>query len=179
MPLAWRSTSTRCHLTFSAVQALFQAGFGGGSFALLITVELGSAALWNREAVPKGRSLHKFGGCLGKQKIQQAYIPKEVGMLRNTEPNVYQWNSYQDYYKEKISIWKAEGLSKWGEWESLHHDRSNMERKLGALKKKNSEELLVKDVLIDSKFCKPTERWKPLGNWQGCLVAKDLLETRS
>lgn len=50
--LPWHSTSTRCPLIFSAAQALIQAGFGGGSSVLLITAELGSAALWDKEAVP-------------------------------------------------------------------------------------------------------------------------------
>lgn len=65
--LPWHSTSTRWHLIFSATHALVLAGVGGGSSVLLITVQLDSAAWWDREAVLDGRSLHKFGVCLGEQ----------------------------------------------------------------------------------------------------------------
>lgn len=48
-------------LIFSAVQVLVQAGFGGGSPVPAVTVELGSAVLWDREAAPEGRILHNLG----------------------------------------------------------------------------------------------------------------------
>lgn len=84
------------HLVFSTAQVLGQADFGGGSPAVAITVELGWAVLWDREAVPEGRSLHNLGGCLEKQTenstkpVLEAYIPKEIDILINTEPDVYQ-----------------------------------------------------------------------------------------
>lgn len=87
--LPWHCTSTRCHLIFSVAHALVQAGFGGGSSVLLITVELGSASLWERKQSQKEEAYINLGAVFeNKQKIQQAYIPKEI--LRNIEPNVYQ-----------------------------------------------------------------------------------------
>jgi len=41
---------------FRAAQVLGQTVFGGGSPILVITVELGSAALWDRDTVPEGSS---------------------------------------------------------------------------------------------------------------------------
>lgn len=90
---------TILHFIFSSTQVLGQTGFGGGSPVLAITVELGSAVLWDRETVPEGRSLHDFGDCLEKQTenstkpVLEAYIPKEIDILINIEPYVYHQKS--------------------------------------------------------------------------------------